>query len=125
MPGKPKSRKWNDVQTAIATVAIVTTLGLWNLFAAPSKAVNATETNEPVQPPPTEPPLEEQSSSIAPSLMTPTAMPQVKIMFTPGATPVVQQQMQQLQQPLKKKKKNNNGNNSSSGTTSVTQTKTS
>ena len=27
MPGKPKSRNWNDVQTAIATVAIVTTLG--------------------------------------------------------------------------------------------------
>jgi len=51
-------------------------------------------------------------------------MPQVKIMFTPGVTPVVQQPVQQIQQPVKKKKKNNNNTNSS-GTTSVTQTKTS
>jgi hypothetical protein len=122
MPGKPKSRNWNDVQTAIATVAIVTTLGLWNLFASPSKAVKTAETSEPVQPPPsTELPTEGQ---VAPISVAPTAMPQVKIMFTPGVTPVVQQQVQQVQQvqqPVKKKKKNNN----SSGTTSVTQTKTS
>jgi hypothetical protein len=122
MPGKPKSRNWNDVQTAIATVAIVTTLGLWNLFASPSKAVKTAETSEPVQPPPpTELPVENQ---IAPIAMTPTVMPQVKIMFTPGVTPVVQQQVQQVQQPVKKKKKNNSSS-TSSGMTSVTQTKTS
>ncbi len=124
MPGKPKSRNWNDVQTAIATVAIVTTLGLWNLFATPSKAVKTAGTTEPVQPPPTEPPVEEQAGSISPLAMTPTAMPQVKIMFTPGVTPVVQQQVQQVQQTVQKKKRNNSGT-SSSGTTSVTQTKTS
>ena len=123
MPGKPKSRNWNDVQTAIATVAIVTTLGLWNLFATPSKAVKAAETNEPVQPPPTELPAEDTSGSIAPAPMTPTAMPQVKIMFTPGVTPVVQQQVSNVQQPVKKKKKNKNNNNG--GSVSVTQTKTS
>ncbi len=124
MPGKPKSRNWNDVQTAIATVAIVTTLGLWNLFATPSKAVKAAETNEPVQPPPpTELPVEDTSGSIAPLPMTPTAMPQVKVMFTPGVTPVVQQQVQQAQQPAKKKKKNKTNNNG--GSVSVTQTKTS
>ena len=134
MPGKPKSRNWNDVQTAIATVAIVTTLGLWNLFATPSKAVKAADTSEPVQhPPPAEIPVENQIAPGGP--ITPTAMPQVKIIFTPGMTPVVQQQVQQAQQPVKKKKKkdnnSNNGSNSSSsstnssGTTSVTQTKSS
>src|SRR5512139_147990 len=124
MPGKPKSRNWNDVQTAIATVAIVTTLGLWNLFATPSKAARAAETNEPVQPPPpTELPAEDTSGSLAPLPMTPTAMPQVKIMFTPGVTPVVQQQAPAVQQAVKKKKKNKNSNNG--GSVSVTQTKTS
>lgn len=125
MPGKPKSRNWNDVQTAIATVAIVTTLGLWNLFATPSREVKAAENSEPVQPPPTEPPVEVDAGLIAPSgPITPTPMPQVKIMFTPGVTPVVQQQVQSVQQPAKKKKKNKNNSNSS-GSVSVTQTKTS
>jgi len=126
MPGKPKTRNWNDVQTAIATIAIVTTLGLWNLFATPSKALKAAETNEPMQPPPpTELPVQDMSGSIAPLPMTPTAMPQVKVIFTPGVTPVVQQQ---IQQPVKKKKKNkdnNNNNNNNSGSVSVTQTKSS
>jgi hypothetical protein len=120
MPGKPKSRNWNDVQTAIATVAIVTTLGLWNLFATPSKIVKTVETSEPVQPPPpTESPIENGS---VPTAMP--VMPQVKIMFTPGVTPVVQQQVQQAQQPVKKKKKNNSNTNSG-GSVSVTKTKTS
>ena len=125
MPGKSKSRNWNDVQTAIATAAIVTTLGLWNLFAAPSKIAKSVATSEPVFPPsPTELPVEDQIAPSGP--MTPTAMPYVKILFTPGVTPVVQQQLQQAQQPVKKKKKNNNSsNNTNSGTTSVTQTKTS
>jgi hypothetical protein len=125
MPGKPKSRSWNDVQTAIATVAIVATLGLWNLFATPSRAVKAAETNDPVQPPPpTELPEEDQAGSIAPlAPMTATAMPQVKIMFTPGVTPVVQQQVQPVQQPAKKKKRNKSNNGA--GSVSVTQTKTS
>jgi hypothetical protein len=122
MHGKPKSRNWNDVQTAIATVAIVTTLGLWNLFATPSKIAKAVEISEPVQPPPpTEHPVEDQ---IAPIAITPTTMPQVKIIFTPGVTPVVQQQVQAVQQPVKKKKKNKDNNNNS-GSVSVTQTKTS
>lgn len=125
MPGKPKSRNWKDVQTAIATVAIVITLGLWNLFATPSKVAKTAETSEPVQPPPpTELPVDDQIAPSGP--MTPTVMPYVKIIFTPGVTPVVQQQVQQVQQPIKKKKKNNNSNNAnSSGTTSITQTKTS
>jgi hypothetical protein len=117
MRGKPKSRNWNDVQTAIAMAAIVATLAMWNVFASPSKAAKAAETNESVLPPPTtEPPVEVAS--------VPTAMPQVKIIFTPGVTPtaVVQQQVQQVQQPAKKKK---NRNNNSGGSVSVTQTKSS
>ena len=117
MRGKPKSRNWNDVQTAIAMAAIVATLAMWNVFASPSKAANAAETSESaLPPPPTEPPVEVAS--------VPTAMPQVKIIFTPGVTPtaVVQQQVQQVQQPSKKKK---NRNNNSGGSVSVTQTKSS
>ena len=91
---------------------------MWNLFASPSKVVKTAEASEPVLPPPTEPPVEVDT--------LPTAMPQVKIMFTPGATQttVVQQQVQQVQQPAKKKKKNKNNNNGG-GSVSVTQTKTS
>ena len=117
MRGKPKSRNWNDVQTAIAMAAIVATLAMWNVFASPSKAAKAAETSESaLPPPPTEPPMEVAS--------VPTAMPLVKIMFTPGVTPtaVVQQQVQQVQQPAKKKK---NRNNNSGGSVSVTQTKSS
>ena len=117
MRGKPKSRNWNDVQTAIALAAIVATLAMWNVFASPAKAANAAETSESaLPPPPTEPPVEVAS--------VPTAMPRVKIIFTPGVTPtaVVQQQVQQVQQPAKKKK---NRNNNSGGSVSVTQTKSS
>lgn len=117
MRGKPKSRNWNDVQTAIAMAAIVATLAMWNVFASPAKAANAAETSESaLPPPPTEPPVEVAS--------VPTAMPRVKIIFTPGVTPtaVVQQQVQQVQQPAKKKK---NRNNNSGGSVSVTQTKSS
>jgi len=53
MPPKPNVRNWNDVQTAIATIAIVTTLGMWNLFAEPAKAESAqAEEQEPVARPP-------------------------------------------------------------------------
>lgn len=120
MAAKPHSRSWNDVQTAIATVAVVTTLGLWNLFATPSKA-KAVQAAEPVVPP-TEPPVETE----APVAAAPTEMPQVKIMFTPGVTPTVIVQAQTNQQaPVKKKRNKNNGGGGSSTTTSVTQTKTS
>ena len=115
MPGKPKSRNWNDVQTAIATVAIVATLGLWNLFAAPVKAEAAIRNNEPVQPPPAEVPVESQA--------VPTAMPYVKVMFTQTAPQMtVVQQVQQVLQPKKKKSRNNNNGGSS---VSITQTKSS
>jgi hypothetical protein len=121
MAAKPNSRNWNDVQTAIATVTIVTTLGLWNLFATPKK----TEVAKPVEPiihPPTEPPME-----LAPAtLPVPTAMPQVKIMFA-QATPqtgIVQQIQQQVQIVKKKKNRTTTSSNGGGGGT-VTQTKTS
>jgi|SRR6185369_15828035 len=117
MAAKPNSRNWNDVQTAIATVAIVTTLGMWNLFATPSK-LKVTQASEPTTPP-TEPPVESTPIEAASAL---TAMPQVKIIFA-GATPQTSLQpapsVQQVQAPKKKK----NRTNTSGGT--VTQTRTS
>ncbi len=119
MATKPNSRNWNDVQTAIATVAIVTTLGMWNLFAAPSKT-KAAQASAPTVPP-TEPPVEPAATD-APTV--PTAMPQVKIMFA-GATPQASLQPAPVVpqvQPVKKKNKNNGGGG---GGGTVTQTKTS
>jgi hypothetical protein len=107
MSPKPKARNWTDVQTVIATVAIVTTLGMWNLFATPAK----TETVQVEEP--TVPPTE------LPFAAEPTPVPQIKIMFT-DATP--QTVTNQQPENNKKKKKNNNNNN---GGGSVTQTKTS
>ncbi|SRR6266498_4611762 len=115
MPPRPNARNWNDVQTAIATVAIVTTLGMWNLFATPTK-IKTVQTQEPVIPP-TEPPTE------PPIAAEPTLMPQVKIMFTQNAPQTVSSP-QSNPQPQKPKKKNHNNNNSGGGGT-VTQTKSS
>lgn len=38
MANKPAPKNWNDVQVAIATVSMVTTLAAWNLFAGPDRA---------------------------------------------------------------------------------------
>jgi len=114
MPAKPNAHNWNDIQTAIAAAAIVTTIGLWNLFATPEKTVAAQPPESTL--PPREPPL---------AVEEPTSMPQVKIMFTQVApqTITVAAQPQQQAQPQVKKKKKNNSN--SGGSQSVTQTKTS
>jgi hypothetical protein len=112
MPPKPNARKWNDIQTAIATVGIVAAIGLWNLFATPSKTTTAVQTQEPIVPP-TDPPVSAE----------PTQMPYVKIMFTPGAPQTVSN-FQNNPQPQKPKKKNRNNNNGGGGGT-VTQTKSS
>ena len=112
MPPKSSSRNWNDVQTAIATVAVVTTLGLWNLFAQPSETISAqTDT---FTPPPTEPPV----------VMELTAIPQVKIMFTQ----VAPQTFVDVQPQKKKNNGNNNGGGGGGGgnvSAPVTQTKSS
>jgi len=109
MPPKANPRKLNDVQTTIAAVSVVATLGLWNLFAQPSKTVSA-KADETVVPPPTEPPL----------VTEPTAIPQVKIMFTQVAPqPII---INQPQNNNNNNKKNKNQNNNSAP---VTQTKTS
>jgi hypothetical protein len=115
MPVKPNARNWNDIQTAIAATAIVGTIGLWNLFAAPAKTVTAQapETTDTSGSLPTEPPVAADE---------PTSIPQVKIMFTQVAPQIITAQQSQQQPQIKKKKKNNNNNG---GGQSVTQTKTS
>ena len=37
MAAKPNSKNWNDVQLAIVSIALVTTLLLWNSFAGPDR----------------------------------------------------------------------------------------
>ena len=111
MPAKPNTRDWNDVQTAITTVAIVATLGMWNLFAEPAKTVTA-QVKEPAGPP-AEPPV----------TLEPAPMPQVKIMFTQTVPQTIT--AQQPQNEKKKKKKKNNNNAGGSGSVSVTQTQSS
>ena len=103
MSNKPNTRNWNDVQTMIATVSIVSTLGFWNLFAAPVKR----ETIPTAQPtlPPTEP--------LAP---TPALMPQVKIMFTSVPTPAPVT----VQQPQQKRKKNRDKGGDGGGSVATT-----
>lgn len=127
MSPKPNARSWNDVQTAVATAAIVTTLGMWNLFAAPAKAeeIEATPVVEkkPVLPaePLTEPPVGYPVAGQS------AGMPYVKIMFTqiaPQTTTTVVQQSQQEIKKKKKKKKDNNGGGGG-GSVSVTQTQSS
>jgi hypothetical protein len=107
MAPKNTARNWNDVQTAIGTVAIVTTLGMWNLFATPAPKKS-------VQTEPTLPPVEE-----APVASAPTAMPQVTIFFTTPTAPqsVTPPQDQTVTRKNKNKNKNNNG-----GTVTTTRT---
>ncbi len=111
MSAKPAKRNWNDVQIAIATAGIVTTLGMWNLFATPAKVANA-QTPDPTLPPPTDPPTETE----APVASSPTSLPYVKIIFTPGAPPptTVAPQVQVQPQPAPKKKHKSNGGGGSS-----------
>jgi hypothetical protein len=118
MPAKPNARNWNDVQTAIATAAIVITLGMWNLFATPAEPVTAQAQEPSPTPPPTEPPV----------TPAPTLMPHVKIMFTQAPTQVtnvVQQPQQQTKKKKKKKDNNGGGGGGGGGSASVTQTQSS
>ncbi len=113
MPVKPAKRNWNDVQIAIATAAIVTSIGMWNLFATPAKTVSTQATDPAV--PPTDPPTD------VPAAAAPTALPHVKIMFTPGATQqTVTTAFQQPQQQAPQPKRSRGG-----GGAPVAQTKTS
>lgn len=129
MSAKPTKRNWNDVQTAIATAAIVTTLGMWNLFATPAETVTA-QAEEPTIPPtepPTEPPVEPTASP------APTTLPYVKIIFTPNAPlPTIaapQQQVKTTEAQKKKKrekrKSNGGGSGGGGGSSTVTQTQSS
>ena len=110
MSAKPTKRNWNDIQTAIATAAIVTTLGMWNLFATPAKAEEpeAIPTKEKV---PARPALPLTKPPVGFPLDV-EKMPYVKIMFTqvaPQTTTMVQQPQE------KKKKRKNKGNNDGGG----------
>lgn len=125
MATKPAKRTWNDVQTAIATAAIVTTLGMWNVFAAPAKA-KGTETAPTAEKVPTLPPTASPTPVKPP--YEPLAVPtKVKIMFTTQIAPQDTTMVQQPQAPKKKKKHNGGGGGGGGGGSSapVSQTKSS
>lgn len=114
MAPKKNPHNWNDVQTAIATVAIVTTLGMWNLFAAPAPKKAA-------QPQATQPPVEDVPLSSFTS-STPTAIPQIKIFFTTQTAPQQSVSSQQQQQTVTRKQKNKNNGGGGGGTVTTTRT---
>ncbi len=128
MPPKPKNN-WNDVQTAIATTAIVTTLGMWNLFATSAKAEEAEVV-------PTAPPEEKDPAHPALPLAKPPVgfpidvdkMPYVKIMFTQVAPQTTTAQQPQQKKKRKKKKDSGDeggGGGGGGGAVTVTQTQSS
>ncbi len=80
-PNKPAPRNWNDIQMFLAALSMALTLGLWNLFAGPDRAL-AKENIQPTEVPPQ--PVSEQ-----PTVAAPTALPQVKI-YLGGVAPQTQ-----------------------------------
>ena len=85
MATKPNARNWNDVQLFIVSLALVLTLVLWNTFAGPDRvkaeANNSTASSSPASATPV------PTDTVA---LTPTLLPEIKIMFASGtSTPQV------------------------------------
>ena len=72
---KPAPKNWNDVQVAIATASMVTTLACWNMFAGPDRASELERAQE--------------QASVDPATIVNavTATPQVGKVFFGGAEP--------------------------------------
>jgi hypothetical protein len=125
MPAKPAKRNWDDVQTAIATAAIVTTLAMWNLFAKPAQAEPA-EVVEPEEKAPYLPVMPTEPPIGLP--MDVDKMAYVKVMFTqvaPQTTTNVQQPQQEKKKKRKKKDNGGGGGGGGGGAATVTQTQSS
>ncbi len=111
MPNKSSSKKWSDVEIAIATVSIAVTLGLWNVFAAPQQKNGTPQVNATVAPPPTDVPV---------TLSLPTVMPEVKILLG-GKAPQIQAPAQvQASAPTTPRKHRSSGGSGSAGGTVTT-----
>jgi uncharacterized membrane protein YgcG len=52
MAYKPAPKKWNDIQVAIATISMASTLVFWNMFAGPDREVAAKRAQEQAAIPP-------------------------------------------------------------------------
>ena len=46
MANKPAPKKWSDIQVAIATISMASTLVFWNMFAGPDRVSAAKRTQE-------------------------------------------------------------------------------
>jgi len=69
MAGKSTSRKWTDIQLAIATVSMTAVLAFWNIFAGPDQEKAAASATAEVQAklmPPTEAPFTDISEPTMP-----------------------------------------------------------
>jgi hypothetical protein len=82
MANKPASRKWNDIQLAIATSSMALTLIFWNLFAGPDRASAMKRAQEQAAVPP-------QPSSAPTVAAQPTPLSNGKILFG-GSVPQTQ-----------------------------------
>ena len=97
MTNKPVSKNnWNDVQVAIATVSLVTTLAAWNLFSGPDRAAAMKRAEEQAATlPPATPTLEPTLPAPTPvAAASPTLSPDGKVYFggvKPQIAIVVQQ----------------------------------
>jgi hypothetical protein len=69
MANKPAPKKWNDIQVAIATISMASTLVFWNMFAGPDREAAAKR-------------AQEQAVAIPPQ-PTATAEPIVAVLPTP------------------------------------------
>ena len=72
MSNKPASRNWNDIQVAIATIAMALTLVFWNLFAGPDRASALKRAQEQSTLPPPQP-----VQTLEPVLVQPTPVQQL------------------------------------------------
>jgi len=52
MANKPAPKKWNDIQVAIATISMASTLVFWNMFAGPDREAAAKRAQEQAAIPP-------------------------------------------------------------------------
>jgi hypothetical protein len=52
MANKPASRNWNDIQVAIATISMASTMVFWNMFAGPDREASVKRAQEQAAIPP-------------------------------------------------------------------------
>ena len=123
MPANLQTKKWTDVHIAITALAVTATLGMWNMFSAPSKpqaALPPADTTTPQPPDPTETSEPTATAQPAPTILAfrPVKIiygglnPQLQVTQVTAAPVVVA--VAAAPAPAKKQKKGGGGSSSSS-----------